>query len=77
MFNKFSIFTIYQFKFKTNNQKIDNYVYLERGPDQFDYQTIAINYANNYEFLTTGELNKNIDYKIIDDKTQLDNKKVY
>lgn len=60
---------------KTNNQKIDNYVYLERGPDQFDYQTIAINYANNYEFLTTGELNKNIDYKIIDDKTQLDNKK--
>jgi len=48
----------------------DNYVHLDKGPDQFDYHTIAINYANGEKFLINGIIKDDIDYKILKEKNQ-------
>jgi 4-amino-4-deoxy-L-arabinose transferase-like glycosyltransferase len=48
----------------------DNYVHLDKGPDQFDYHTIAINYASGEKFLINGIIDSKTDYKFIKGKNQ-------
>jgi 4-amino-4-deoxy-L-arabinose transferase-like glycosyltransferase len=51
----------------------DNSVHLDKGPDQFDYHTIAINYANGEEFLINGIIKDDIDYKFLNGKNKVSN----
>ncbi|HPX75224.1 MAG TPA: hypothetical protein PLW77_01435 [Bacteroidales bacterium] len=67
---------IFYYNSHTKKSRLDNYVHIGYSPDQYDYQTIAVNYANNYDFLILGELNKNIDYKIIETDNQSQTKQV-
>ncbi len=44
--------------------KFDNEINLEEGRDQYDYHTIAVNFAEKNIFLVNGQIVNEIDYKI-------------
>ncbi|MGC9330818.1 MAG: hypothetical protein ACP5DZ_02950, partial [Bacteroidales bacterium] len=53
------------FSLITGQINFTNYVETGHIPDQIEYQTCAVNYNNGYGFLTGGNVDDNIDYKII------------
>ncbi len=59
-----SLLTIHFSKKFDNFLNFDNYVHINDNPDQADYQTIAVNFAENNLFMVNGMINNDVDYNI-------------